>query len=152
MLGLNIDKPRELSQIIGDINAVAHTFVYSDSSGNFSIGAFEPKPVALVYSISDLDLIDITDSMEPADVANSFVTNWAKYTQEDYSQTYTHTRSEGINLHNQPEDIIVEKDVPFKLVLNFLLVIWILKIFKENQKHCRSDKLKKLFLFMHYFL
>lgn len=142
-LGLNIDKPRELAQIIGDINAVAHTFVYSDSSGNFSIGAFEPKPVALVYSISDLDLIDITDSMEPADVANSFVTNWAKYTQEDYSQTYTHTRSEGINLHNQPEDIIVEKDVPFTDEADAIL-------YTQRTSLMRSRPLRKLTVTLHW--
>ena len=142
-LGLNIDKPRELSQIIGDINAVAHTYVYSDSSGNFSIGAFEPRPVALVYSISDLDLIDITDSMEPADVANVFVTNWATYAQEAYSQTYTYTRSEGINLHNQPEDITVEKDVPFTDEADAIL-------YTQRTSLMRSRPLRKLSVTLHW--
>lgn len=142
-IGLHIDAPKELSELISVINSVAHTFTFTNEDGEFAMGSFIPKPVPDTYSITDQDVIDFSETSEPQDVASEFITGFAERKQDGFKQTYTHTRSEGFRLHNQADHVTVEKTVPLSEESDATL-------YTQRTSLMRSRPIRKVTITLHW--
>lgn len=142
-MSAHVVEKTDLLKLIGDINKAGHSFVFTNSDGEFSIGVFRPQQTPLTYDLTDLDLVEMSELTDNDDLKSVVITRYALHESEEYSQEYTHSRPEARTLHAQPEDTILDEVLPFSEAEDA-------ELYTQRTSFMRSRPLKRFSITLHW--
>ena len=99
---LYISSPTPAIDIIGDINAIAASFLYISRSGQWYLEVFKPKPLGSVdYSFTEVDVLENTYSREldSKDIVSSLTVRFGHRHEDDWAQSVDRSRTKNQYAH-----------------------------------------------------
>ncbi len=108
-----IDTQVEAVSVLGEINKLVGSYLFSDATGQFFYGVFEPEPGEDLETFNDLDLLGITETTNAADTFSKVFAEYQIRKQEDYSQLTEQERTGNQFLHNSPAEVVKNVELGF---------------------------------------
>ncbi|MEL0098982.1 MAG: hypothetical protein VW907_05460 [Opitutae bacterium] len=112
-ISLYIDEEVEALEAIGRVNEAARTFVFSDPTGQWTIGSFLPKPSESLTHI-DIDLgdcLELTTETFAEDLISKSNVKFAERRQEGYFQNTSFTNSAFRYISGDQSEILEDVEV-----------------------------------------
>lgn len=111
-LSLYITKKKDVLTQVGEINSVCGTYVYTNSTGQYACGVWDPFPQS-VDPLNSANIIEFSESDDTQQIVTKTIANYKVNSQEKIKQSETRERQSTQYVRDQANPIIEERDLPF---------------------------------------
>lgn len=108
-----LTSPKEIVEVIGEIAAAVGAYVYSDSTGRYYVGIFEPEAGDSLPVVTDDEVLALVEETEAGAAWSRIQAAYAKRDQDDYSQILTRDRDANQYTAGQPGTVTRESETQF---------------------------------------
>lgn len=103
--------PSDIIDLIGDILGLARGYLYSDATGQYSVGIFEPTPGEECPTIDDTEIVSLEKRFDASDVVSTVIAHYQPREVDGYSQTFTEESAALQYVNDQPSAVIKTEDL-----------------------------------------
>jgi hypothetical protein len=107
-VGIYLQDPDEVLTIIGDILAAINGYMFSDASGQYHVGIFEPTPGESLPRYTDADLLDFEELTENQSNISTVQATFQPRVEDDYQQHEVTEETALQYIHSQPSPVVKE--------------------------------------------
>lgn len=108
---LYITELTEVLELIGEVNKLARSFLFSDETGQYSVGVFEPEPGEDLPQIDDTQIIEFDRLNEVSDLITKVIARYEDRPVDGYAQTATEENTAYQHIRNQPNPVTETVDL-----------------------------------------
>lgn len=108
---LYIDSVRDVLQIIGDLNRIAGLYLYSDATGQYRIGAWQPTPGESLSQFTEQDLTAFDRRTDNRDLASLLKLKYQDRAQDKFAQVITLESTPNQFTHGEASALAVEETI-----------------------------------------
>lgn len=112
-LGIYIDQPANLLDLISDINSQAGTYLYVNQSGQYTFGAWSPTPGESLEHFGESEQLALSVETFNDRIPSKVIVKYAERDVDEFWQVFTSERDEFQFAHNQPAERIKEVETFF---------------------------------------
>lgn len=111
---LYLNEPRALVDILSDINKHVGSYIYSDETGQYYYGVFQPERSENLSKLDDYDILAFKELVETRSIVSKVSVSYAERVQDGFSQLLTVENSALQTVNNQPTAATIEQELAFE--------------------------------------
>lgn len=110
-VSLYLNEKRDALEVIGEINMMAGTYLFSDASGQWKAGTFAPEQGEGLDELGSIDYADISEEYDGQSRVSKVTVNYAYREQDEYAQVYSLERASNQYIGTDLSAIVEEYDI-----------------------------------------
>ncbi len=107
---LYLTEPQDFVDIVGDICHLARAYMFSDATGQYSVGVFEPSQGESLAKIDDTENFSLERTFRTEDLITKIVVKYQNRPVDGFAQTEVVESTELLYIHGQPAAVSLFDD------------------------------------------
>lgn len=109
-----LNEPKDLVTILSELNRLVGSYLYSDETGQYYFGVFEPERGEALSILEDADITEFREIVETRDVVSKVSAKYADRKQDAYVQLLSAENVALQRVNGQPSAVIAEEELAFE--------------------------------------
>ena len=110
-VGVYLNEAEEVMETVGKVLGQIGAYLFSDATGQFSIGVFMPQPGNALPLFTDQDLLEFEEASEGDELPSEIEGRYNERTNDGWTEIINRERLSNQYLNAQPTPVIREEDI-----------------------------------------